>query len=88
MTLYRVSAGHCEACDKELSESEMRIKGWNSGVELGLCRKCASFVNTPDLVDDDNAPMPYFDKDDSDDRRDFLVATRGLDRYFDSDKEV
>lgn len=48
--LVRVAAGRCEACDRTLQDSEMRIKGWNSGVELGLCRKCANFVNNPRLI--------------------------------------
>lgn len=48
--LVRVAAGKCEACDRTLQDSEMRIKGWNSGVELGLCRKCANFVNNPRLM--------------------------------------
>lgn len=48
--LVRVAAGKCEACDRTLQDSEMRIKGWNSGVELGLCRKCANFVNNPRLI--------------------------------------
>jgi len=43
----RLSVGRCEACNRELQESEMYIKGSLSNVELGLCRKCAQFVNDP-----------------------------------------
>lgn len=66
MTIIRISAGKCEACDKTLDESEMRIRGWNSGVELGLCRKCASFVNNPSLFytdDEDCAGAHHADDD-------------------------
>lgn len=51
----RLSVGRCEACNRELQESEMYIKGHLSNVELGLCRKCAQYVNNPSVINaDDN----------------------------------
>lgn len=42
---------HCDACNKVLEDTEYTIHGYGSGMELGLCRKCASFVNTPSAID-------------------------------------
>lgn len=66
MSYIRLSAGRCEACDKILDESEMKIKGWNSGVELGLCRKCASFVNNPNMHSSDDGCANYAACDEDD----------------------
>lgn len=61
----RISVGRCEACNKILEESEMRTKGYLSNVELGLCRKCSRFVNSPALLindeADDDLPKNYDD---------------------------
>lgn len=46
-----LTGSRCDACGKVLEESESNIKGYATGVELGLCRKCASHVNTPQAID-------------------------------------
>lgn len=46
-----ITCSRCEACNKVLEESESNIKGYATGAELGLCRKCASHVNTPQAID-------------------------------------
>ncbi len=46
-----IAGSRCEACGKVLEESELNIKGYATGSELGLCRKCASHVNTPQAID-------------------------------------
>lgn len=43
---HPVAGSCCDACGKVLEESESAIRGYASGKELGLCRKCASHVNT------------------------------------------
>ena len=45
------TGGKCDACNKIIEEIETAIRGYATGNELGLCRKCASFVNTPQNVD-------------------------------------
>lgn len=45
------SGGRCEACNKVLEESEQHIRGYASGYELGLCRRCAHEVNTKEDID-------------------------------------
>lgn len=42
---YQASGGHCVACDRMLGPKEQAIKGYASGLELGLCSSCAAFVN-------------------------------------------
>ena len=46
-----LTVGRCDACNKIIEELETAIRGYATGEELGLCRKCASFVNTPQAVD-------------------------------------
>jgi len=46
-----MAGGRCDACPKILEEDECAIRGYASGEELGLCRKCASFVNTPFAIE-------------------------------------
>lgn len=45
------AGSRCAACPKILEESEIGIRGYASGEELELCRKCASFVNTKEAID-------------------------------------
>lgn len=45
-----VAGSRCDACGKVLEETEAGIKGYASGFELGLCRRCASDVNTPAAI--------------------------------------
>lgn len=45
------TGSRCEACGKVLEETEQGIRGYASGHELGLCRKDASYVNTPEAID-------------------------------------
>lgn len=45
------TGGRCDACNKIIEELETSIRGYATGHELGLCRKCASFVNTPQAID-------------------------------------
>lgn len=45
-----VTSGRCDACNKIIEELESSIRGYATGEELGLCRKCASFVNTPEAI--------------------------------------
>jgi hypothetical protein len=45
------AGGRCDACDRELQEREMSIGGYATGYPLGLCGKCASFVNTKEAID-------------------------------------
>jgi len=47
----KIAGSRCDACPKILEESEASIRGYGSGEELGLCRKCASFVNTKQAID-------------------------------------
>lgn len=47
-----LTSGRCDACNKIIEELETSIRGYATGHELGLCRKCASFVNTPKAVDE------------------------------------
>lgn len=49
-TAEPVSGSRCAACPKILEETECAIRGYGSGKELGLCRKCASFVNTREAI--------------------------------------
>lgn len=44
------NSSRCDACNKIMEESEMSIRGYASGNELGLCRRCASFVNTEEAI--------------------------------------
>ena len=44
------TGGRCDACNKIIEEVETAIRGYATGEELGLCRKCASFVNTPHAI--------------------------------------
>lgn len=46
-----ISSSKCDACGKVLEESEFGIRGYASGLELGLCRRCAAHVNTPEAID-------------------------------------
>lgn len=49
---FKPCAGsRCAACPRILEESETGIRGYASGEELELCRKCASFVNTKEDID-------------------------------------
>lgn len=41
-----ISGSQCDACGKVLSHEEMRIQGYASGRELGLCSRDAQWVNT------------------------------------------
>lgn len=50
-----VSGGRCEACNKILSDSEQRQRGYASGQELGLCAKCAVNVNNREAM---KQPLP------------------------------
>ncbi len=43
-------SGRCAACNKMLEDSEQSIRGYGSGELLGLCRKCASYVNTDQAI--------------------------------------
>lgn len=45
-----MTCGRCEACNKIIEEVDTSIRGYATGEELGLCRKCASFVNTPEAI--------------------------------------
>ena len=49
--LKPMAGSRCAACPKILEESEASIRGYASGEELELCRKCASFVNTRQAID-------------------------------------
>lgn len=46
-----VACGRCDACNRELQGSSGSLCGYASGMPLGLCPKCASFVNTKEAVD-------------------------------------
>lgn len=41
-----IASGRCAACNKVLEETEIDIKGYASGAELGLCRRDAGYVNS------------------------------------------
>lgn len=45
-----VTGRHCAACNKMLEDPDLDIIGYASGMPLGLCRKCASYVNTPGAI--------------------------------------
>lgn len=46
LVLKPMACGRCDACGKILEDTEVSIRGYASGEELGLCRRCASNVNT------------------------------------------
>ncbi len=46
-----LNGSRCDGCNKIMEESDMGIRGYASGQELGLCRKCASHVNTPHNIE-------------------------------------
>ncbi|MDY0087088.1 MAG: hypothetical protein RBS78_00820, partial [Coriobacteriia bacterium] len=46
-----LALSRCDACDKVLEDTEKAIRGYASGEKLGLCRKCASYVNTREAID-------------------------------------
>ena len=46
-----LALSRCDACNKVLEDTEKAIRGYASGEELGLCRKCASYVNTREAID-------------------------------------
>jgi hypothetical protein len=46
-----IAGSRCAACPKILEESEVSIRGYASGEELELCRKCASTVNTRQAIE-------------------------------------
>lgn len=67
--LLRLSCGRCEACNKTLSTVEMKLKGFITGQELGLCGFCSQSVNAYSfLCGEDNeqytsGPVDIWDKE-------------------------
>lgn len=51
LSLKPLAGSRCVACNKILEESEYAIRGYASGQELEVCRKCASHVNTPQAIE-------------------------------------
>lgn len=45
-----ITGSQCAACPKILEAGEMETKGYASAVELGLCWKCGSHVNTKEDI--------------------------------------
>ena len=41
-----VTGSLCDACGSEIPDDQHPVTGFASGEELGLCRGCASYVNT------------------------------------------
>lgn len=46
-----INTSRCDGCNKIMEESEFSIRGYASGQELGLCRRCASHVNSPEAIE-------------------------------------
>lgn len=47
-----IYAGKCAACDKDLEDGARGAnRGYASGLELGLCGRCTTDVNTPEAIE-------------------------------------